>query len=270
MKDRGIVVLSGIGTRVIDRIASRLTANGLAAAFVEIRNGALDEAYFQRLVAHTLVVLDRTRSRGDVSISAFLVSGLADGEQSELESRSFFPALRRVSVDPAWRNNPAAAARIADAAIGYFQDGSVKNFIRSVSIRRDARLLLPLRNARCKLLTEQFGSIYLRDANELSGRVTRDVVPVRGRKCFRIYGIDFTPVENGGRHPVRRCSDTARCDLEGAFRFGATVPERVEFDVSCETGLRNKTFRQCDDTPAAFNREPTHVNMRINGDFEFA
>ena len=262
-------MFSGISTGVVERIASTLNANGIDPVVVRLSDGGLDQDYFDRLLAQTLAAA-RHLLNPATPHAAFLVSGLPEGEGKVLETATFSPALRRVGINPAWRNNLSAAHRVAAAAISYFQDRGEKKFTRSVSIRQEARLLLPARNTRCKGLIDAFGAIYEGKSTSLGGRVERDVALVRKRKCYRIYGVDFAPAENNGRHPVRRCSPTDKCDLDALYRFGAPVGERVEFDVTSETGLRNKTFLHCDGARDSFGREPTHVNMRINGDFEFA
>jgi hypothetical protein len=270
VKERGVAVFSGVETRVVDRLVRQLAANNVDSAFVEIRRRTYDEDYFQRLLAQTLVVLERVRARGDVPASAFLVSSLIDEDDLIREQNHFFPALRRVALNPEWRGNPDAAVRIQAAVLEHYRSGEEREFIRTVSAKREARFLLPIYNTRCKSLESLFLSVYSREAASLSKRVTREIVCLRKRKGYRVSGLDFAVAINNERHPVRRCSPTAKCDLEAAFRFGSPVPERLEFDVTCENGLRKKSFRQCDGSTASVNAEPTHINMRINGDFAIA
>jgi hypothetical protein len=267
--DRSFAIFSGISTRVVDRLVPQLGANGVDCSFVKFNNDYLDADYYDRLAAQTVIIISRALERKPVTLSGVLVSCVQVQSSIDLEVATFFPAFRRLSINAEWRNNPDAAGRIAASILAHFQSSAEKDFLRSVSVRRDARFLLPVRNTRCKSLVDQFRQIYAMRSYALSNRVNREVVSLRGRRAYRVNGIDFQPVINNEKHPVRRTSDTTRCNLAASFRFGALVPQRLEFDVTCENGLRKKSFSHCDGTLEMITVEASHINMRANDDFEY-
>jgi hypothetical protein len=267
MKDLSVAILSGIGTRVIDRFAKQLRANGVELAFVDMK-GVPSPAYFASLLDQSIDILRRVTERGADHVSIVLVSGLSNFDHLTMEAAAFFPAARRLAINPEWRNNPEAAVRIRDVVLRHVQDREEKGFVRNVA--RNARFLLPLRNTCCKPLTESYRAIYSMGTKQLPHRVEKEVVALRKKKGFRIEGIDYELRVNNGRHPIRRQSVTSKCDFDAAFRFGAPVEERLEFDVTCDNGLRGKHFCQCDGSTIRLTSEPSHLNMRINDDFGVA
>lgn len=263
MIERTVAILSGIGTQVVDRFARQLRANAIEPAFVEIK-GDPDQEYFDRLLMQSLDVIQRSYDKGSRNVSIVLISALSSNNHIKLEAETFFPAVRRLAIKSEWRNNPKASGQISSYVIRHAQNSLEKAFTRSVA--RNARFLLPIRNANCKSLLENYKNIYDMTAAELARRVEKDVVSLRKRKALRIGGIDFDLSINNGRHPVRRVTTTSKCDFHAAFRFGASIEDRLEFDITCENGLKGKQFCQCDGTRTRISIEPTHLNMRINDD----
>ena len=270
MINRSVAVLSGISTRVVDGFVQQLNSNGVGSAFVKASTKGFDADYFERLLSQVFVMIGRARERSPCLLTIVLVSCIRDPAELALERSAFFPAVRRLGINPEWRNNPDAARRIADTVLRHIQSQEEKDFLKTISVRGEARLLLPVFNTKCKALLDQFSLIYAMESRGLSNRVNREVVSLRGKRVYRVRGVDFAPVVNNEQHPIRRCSATKQCDLAALFRFGSAVPERMEFDVSCEDGLRKKVFHQCDGTSGSTNIQSTHVNMRINDDFIFA
>ena len=263
MIDRSIAVFSGVHPKVVEQLAPTLRSTGIEPVTVSIGESPTGE-YFERLAKQALHVARKEAGRSDVRLAAALISGLAD---DELETATFFPALRRVLIPPEWRNNPSAAKKIATVVQDHFRGTGNKEFTRQLAARRDVRLLLPPKNTPSKALAAQFAQIYTGSLGQLSARVNKEVVVQSKGRGLKISNLQFAPTVNGEQHPVRRCTDTCSCDLKAAFRFGALVPARYEFDVTAENGLATKSFHLCSGEAHRVSAEATHLNMRINDDF---
>jgi hypothetical protein len=110
---------------------------------------------------------------------------------------------------------------------------------------------------------------HLRQGN-LSTRLNKEVALVKRTGALRIRGIDFKGCINSAVHPVRRCSETKWCDISARIRFGFAVHERFEFDVTRESGsLSDVEFVICDGSTQNVPTRADHLNMRINGDFDW-
>jgi hypothetical protein len=214
-----------------------------------------------------LAVTDKILERPDVRLSALLVSGFEAEEEQEEEAKYFFPALRRLAVPVELRSDRSAAPRLFELVKNTMGADGFKAFVRSVSPREEARFLMPLRNSGCRPLAGHFKALYRLETTGLSQRIQREIVSRRGFRGYRVNGVDFSVVVNSEKHPIRRCTDTPHCDLQARLRLGVHVPARLEFDVTCETGLATKTFYLCDGTASRVSREASHLNMRLNDDF---
>ena len=263
MIERRVAIFSGFDTRVVAKVSPQLTSTATDLAFVKL-SGEADSSYFQSLVARTLVIAERSLARGDVRLTTLLVSCLDTEEDREREARAFFPAVRRLSLDTSLRKDLNRSSDIASAVVSAFRNPEQTDFARS--LHQDVRLLLPVRNTPCKPLIGSFRAIYERSASSVSPRVQRRILSRRGRPGFMVRDLAFCPATNDGTHPVRRCTDSPECDLKAFMRFGVAVPERFEFDVSSDTGLKGKTFEYCDGTHHRVTKDVGHINMRINDD----
>lgn len=266
MIEQGLVVFSGISTKVIAKVAPQLRAMAIHSAFVKYTPQDIP-GYLSDLAERTLAIARGALVDRDVRLSGILASCLEDEAELEAERTVFFPAMRRLSLSRSFRNDINAANALVAEVGGVLKSASNTDFVKSVSPRAEARLLLPLGNARVAALAHNFEEIYDRKSDGIGRAVMKRVVLRRGTKRYRANDLDFLPVTNGERHPIRRCSDSALCDLNATLRFGVSVSPRFEFDVTCENGLSGKTFQQCDNTAMQVGREATHLNMRMNGDF---
>lgn len=266
MIDRALAIFSGIHPKVVARLAPSLRSVGIEPVSVT-PDVSLSPAYFERLAKQVLHVADRERVRGDIRLTSVLVSAV-DDLGCEIEAEALFPALRRVSVRPEWRNNPSAAAQICRVVQDYFKSQAVRDFSRRIASNRENLMLMPRRNTPSKSLEEEFKRIYYRGTDKLSSKVEKDIVALRGSRGFRVSSLTFTPTLNSGKHPIRRCTDSSLCDLKAAFRFGVNVPERFEFDVKSDNGFKGKTFFLCDGSLRRITTQVTHLNMRTNDDFK--
>ncbi|MCP3735024.1 hypothetical protein M9979_09100 [Sphingomonas sp. RP10(2022)] len=266
MIDRGLAVFSGIHPKVVDRLAPTLRSTGIDAVVVK-PDDTVTAGYFERLARQTLCAANRATARGQVRLTSVLISAL-DADAAELETEAFFPALRRVPVPSEWRNNTAAAKPMATLVQDYFRDEASRCFTRGLAACRERRLLLPPRNTPSKALAARFRQIYHRDASDLGAKVDKEVTVQRGGRGLKVHNLQFVPTVNSDRHPVRRCTDTYSCDLKAAFRFGAPVAARFEFDLTADNGLATKLFHLCDGSTQVVSPQATHLNMRINDDFK--
>lgn len=266
MIERGLVVFSGIDTRIIDRIGPRLRSNAVDTAFVKPKH-MLDTEYFDRLLNRAYRVSSQLISNPDVRITAILLSCLDDPIQTNLEFETFFPTLRRIYLDRQSCNDPNKSAELATTIIQAIKCDAARAFVKTVSAQQEARLLMPLRNCKSNALRRSVRAIFLSEATSINNRSRREVTARRGSRTYRSNDLDFKVSINSGKHPVRRCTDSTSCDFKALLRLGVSVPERLEFDVSCSKGLSNKTFYRCDGSAESVSGNPSHLNMRINDDY---
>lgn len=262
---RRLAVLSGIDARVADRMGPALRSMATDVAFVKIGPDGLSSDYFLRLSRRTLEVAQRALLRTDTKLLGLLVSAV-DLEE-ELETDFFFPALRRLSVPKQWRRDVNQSSQIVREIQLTFGSSIYQDVAKYASPQGEDRLLLPIRNTKLDRMSRHFLEIYRMRQVGLTRRLLRDITAMRRGRGYRIRGIDFKGMVNDGTHPIRRCTDSPVCDLRALMRFGVTVPERFEFDVSCSTGLAGKTYYLCDGQPVKVPGGASHLNMRINDDF---
>lgn len=265
MIDRGLAIFSGIHPRVVTRLAPTLRSVGIEVVAVAL--DANEGDYFERLAKQALHIAARERRRSDVRLTSVLISALDERDLDE-ESAAFFPALRRVPIQSEWRNNLSASGKINQIVQDYFRSTAVREFARRLGANKEVRMLLPRRNTPHKKLTEEFSAIYRLDVDALSGKIEKDIVVLRGGRGMKVSSLMFKPVLNNGRHPIRRCTTSSIADLQAAFRFGVGVPERFEFDVTSDKGLKGSSFFHCGGALHRITAEATHLNMRINDDFK--
>ncbi|MFD1613424.1 hypothetical protein ACFSCW_16610 [Sphingomonas tabacisoli] len=266
MTVRRLIVLSGISTRVADKIGPSLRSMGGDVAFVKIGSDGLTSDYFDRLVDRTLSLAGRASQSLSSKIFGLLVSAVPSGSES-LEADYFFPAMRRIGVPPEYRNDPNRAQALVRLIMQAFASDIYQTVAKVVAPQEDERLLLPVRNSGVDRLERQFREIYHMRQTGFTRRLTREVVRMKKGRGLRMRGLDFKSAVNNGTHPIRRCTGTPTCDLKALLRFGVSVVDRFEFDVSCESGLNGKTFYLCDGTPVRISASPSHLNMRLNDDF---
>jgi hypothetical protein len=149
-----------------------------------------------------------------------------------------------------------------------FTSGEFLSLSREVRPSAAPALNLPLLNVKSSRLRTAISELYeLRTFTPAPG-ISKDVARLKGGRGLRIKGIDYRGAVNNDSHPVRRCTDSVFCDVAARLRLGFSLPERFEFDVSCETGLAGKQFRMCDGAAMTIPDWADHLNMRINDDFE--
>jgi hypothetical protein len=263
---RRLVVFSGIDTRVVNRLAAGMRSAATDIAFVRLDVDGLSEDYFSRLTERAVAVAQRIL-RPDVRLLSLLVSCASTDEERALERDFFFPALRRLELPRECRRDVNQFSEVLRRVQATFASDTYKSVVKRASPQGEARLLLPIRNSGLDRLRRHFVEIYEMRQTDLSRRIQRDVAVMRRRRGYRIRNLDFAGAINDGTHPIRRCTDSAVCDLACLMRFGAPIPDRFEFDVSCSTGLAGMTFYLCDGTRVIIPRGASHLNMRMNDDF---
>jgi hypothetical protein len=266
MITRRLAILSGIDPRVADRIGPGLRSRATDVAFVKIGSDGFSQDYFSRLTARALSISVRTLGRQDTKLYALLVSAIPCDDQ-DTEAEYFFPAARRLEVAREYRRDVNQASNLAQLIQDAFASPVYTDLARRVSPQGEDRLLLPIVNTKLGRMRRHFLEIFRLRSSGLSRRLERDINRMRGGRGYRIVGMDFRGALNDGTHPIRRCTDSPTCDLQALMRFGVAIPERFEFDVSCEKGLEGKTFHLCDGTPVRVSKGVSHLNMRINDDF---
>ena len=204
----------------------------------------------------------------DVRLNFILVSCIEDSAMRDLEQEAFFPALRRLQVPAAWRGDIHGGRRIADAVIASFNSARTQELQAITKWSAAAVALLPCENIRPQRLRRELEGMYHMNVGSFSRRLNRDVLRMKRGKGIRVGNLEFKGCLNDPSHPVRRTSDQAQCDVGAALRLGFGVPIRFEFDVSCAQGLAGLRFRHCDGVTEQIQRDASHVNMRINGDFQ--
>jgi len=267
--ERSFAVLSGIDSKLASKLAPQLSSMAIDTAFVKF-SGSPTIEYFDKLAERCLQVSSRVIVNDEVRLTGLLVSFFNFEREKEMEEAAFFPSFRRIELDQSWCKDTNRSSAIAQLIKDEFHADSHKEFTRTASFKHDPRLLVPVQNSKCKPLKANYRAIYHRTTSSISNLVGRHVVKVRGAAAYRINDLIFEPALNDGTHPVRRRTSTHVADLKAAFRFGLMVPERFEFDVSGDKGLKGKTFALSDGSLETIRKEPTHLNMRVNDDFRQA
>ena len=263
---RNLAVISGFHTKVIDRLGPPLRSKGIDISFTDISNG-INREYFDRLVNRTILVASRNISREDIRLRSILVSCITDHHEAGLEFDYFFPSMRRLSLPGNLQKDVAMSSVIANKISDVFKSKDYEQISEIALPHKEQRLLLPVKNAKLSKLTTHYQEIYEFRSSCLSRRLERDIARLKSGEGHCIKGTFFKGTVNDGTHPIRRCTDSPRCDLQAMMRFGVHLPERFEFDVSCESGLAGKTFFLCDGSAQKIPRRASHLNMRVNDDF---
>jgi hypothetical protein len=241
----------------------------IESAYVKA-TGAYGQDYLDRLVQRVLVVTSQALQRPDVRLAAILVSGLQTEEEKKEEAAHFFPALRRIGISKELRNDVSKAHELLNIIRSVVKSHSFREFAQRVSPQREPRFLMPIRNSCYPAMENHFLTVYRMESDSLSRRLERDIVKLRGKRAYRVKGVDFSVAVNNGKHPIRRCTETPACDLRALMRFGVVAPERLEFDVSRENGLQGRSFHLCSGEVVKVPTGTSHLNMRMNDDFECA
>jgi hypothetical protein len=265
---RRLVAFSGFDARLVEGIRPELEAQQVDVAVVKLWP-ALPLGYFEKLLERTAALANRQFTDPDVRIVALLVSCVADKDAIEAENEVFWPMLRRLAISPSLSHDIRRAPALATQIISLMTNPEFLSTYERIKPAADATLALPLRNASNARLTRELKSLYELTRFQPTASLGRFVQRLKGRRGLRTNGIDFRGCQNDPRHPVRRMTDSLRCDLSGRFRLGFSVPPRFEFDVSCETGIAGKTFELCDGKRLKVPARASHLNMRINDDFDW-
>jgi hypothetical protein len=262
---RRIVVFSGFDGAVVERLRPMLAAQQTEVVVVKLAPH-LDQAYFDRLFARFWQV-----ASGHLADPAArwvgLLASAAEAAEEEMERAAFFPMLRRHSVERRRARDVNAATRLGNELIALLTGSDFLVTYRRVKPAPDAVLALPIENCPASRLRNELQRLYNMDAFEPAPALDRFIQRLKKGGGLRARALTFKGCTNDPKHPVRRVTDSDRCDAESRFRLGFSIPARFEFDVSCETGLTGKTFYCCDGGPVRITKSPSHLNMRINGDF---
>lgn len=229
--------------------------------------GEADDSYFERLSKRAWELITKATEAGDQIVLGVLASSLTLDSELAKERSTFFPALRRLTFTSNRRRDVNTATQSADEIIDAITDEKFLELKAFVKPTLGRPLLLPVRNARSKILKAQLERLYEGVEYVPTANLQKEAVKLKGNRGLRVKGVDFSSVVNNPRHPIRRCSDSAACDLKATMRLGFCVPDRFEFDVEVESGLSNKEFWTCDGTSKSISRSASHLNMRMNDDF---
>lgn len=266
MTIKRLVVLSGISSKVAAKIAPSLRSMATEVVFVKLDSGNVSVEYLDSLLKRAVEMATQLRATPDVKLLGVLVSAIPDDLQCEEYAR-FFPTLQRFAVEPALRSDVNRGPELARAIMGVFSSAQFEAVTRAATPQQDARFLLPLRNVGLDRLRRHFTEVYEMAASRFSRRLDRDIMRMKKGSGYRVRDLNFKGVVNDGTHPIRKCTDSHVCDLQAVMRFGVSVPDRFEFDVTCGTALHRKTFYLCDGSADRPPAAATHLNMRINDDF---
>lgn len=264
---RRAVVLSGIDSRLLEKTKPILSSRQITVISEKMQDNI--GSYVDSLLSRTNSELSKISSGGNCKIIAMVASFLNDDYDISVETRTFFPILRRLSLPYSWRSDINRYNEIADRITATFKSEDFGKLSYSFKKPLDDTLLLPHINCNCQQLTNEFISIYNMHQSNLSSKINKYVNRIKKTKALNIKGVQFEGCLNNESHPVRRCSDDAWCDIAAQFRFGFEVPSRFEFDVTASNGIAGKTFHLCNGTAQKIPSHADHLNMRINGDYKW-
>jgi len=264
-----IAVLSGFTRLTIPDFRIALQSYGIQVVFL-LRGAEEDEEYFERLAKTTLDFVGNIPQPDNTLILVMLVSCEDDPVRISNEDEVFFPSARRVTISRNLMTSKAAlseAAGIVRVKFNQWEErGTYKHCLGSLNLPA----LLPLGNAKSKLLTKWIKRIYNFEADGFPSDISSEVARVRGGDGLLVRDLKFRGCLNPMEHPVQRHSESAACELKARLRLGVGVRERFEFDVSSTgSALKGKTFVQCDGASRRAEAATSYVNIRINDDFGF-
>jgi hypothetical protein len=266
---RRLVVFSGFDTKVVERLRAPLKSAQTDVVFAKLPQ-PITQAYFDNLIGHTAGYVDETLNKSDSRIVALVASCLEDEELMRLEKGVFFPSFRRLAFPKAFARDVGKAKQIAEALVAKFAANEFLAAYQFIKPGVRAVLSLPYMNADSRRLRNNLENLYELEIYEPHQNLAKEVAHLKAGRGMRIRGIDFRGCVNDPSHPVRRCTDTRLCDVSARLRLGFSVPERFEFDVTCETGLAGKKFQLCGGTTQQIPASASHLNMRMNNDFKVA
>jgi hypothetical protein len=229
----------------------------------------LTAEYFHKLLGQFAVTAKKQLENPDVRLVALLVSNVTDIDTRLLEDGVFKPMLRRLAIDPSMARNVQLCSKLSAQIINLITNIDFLSTYNRIKPATDATLALPLKNAANSRLEREIGGLYELLRFQPTAGLDRHVQRLKNGRGLRSKGIDFCGCNNDPSHPIRRKTNSVQCDMNGRFRLGFSIPPRFEFDVTCETGLAGKTFQQCDGARVKIPREATHLNMRVNDDFDW-
>ena len=263
---RRLAIFSGFDTNVVEACRIRLQSNQTHVAFVR-RPESLDARYFDSLLGRSLFQVDRLRLPTE-RVHALLVSCVEDLQELALETAAFFPSVQRLGLRRQWRKDINATSQICRSVLQTLTSPVFRDSQELVRHTGSAMALLPLVNVPSRRLTYEIRAIYEMQSRDFTARIAKEVVRLKRGQGIRVGSLTFRSCVNDPSHPIRRQSNKPHCDLSASLRLGFDVPARLEFDVTCDSGLDRKTFCQCDGRSETVPSGTSHLNMRINGDFE--
>lgn len=263
MKDKKIAIFSGVNTNVLEKCSPTLRASGIIPVYIKNSpNGIFNDEYFSKLAKQVNFILNREENN-NVNIGvAFLVSSL-EGEFLENEINYFVPSLTRLEIEKKILNNSSSYNLINRIILSYIKN----NVIINNKLKSNVMLKLPVRNSFLKALYYNYVDIYLNICSDINKNVERKINRIKKGGGLRINDLTFKGTINNGRHPVRRICNSDICDIKAKFRFGIRIHDRFEFDVTSSRKLDGREFFLCDGTKKKVSKNKSHINMRINDDF---
>lgn len=258
-----LVVFSGFHTKFVEKAKEQLLAKQAQVVFA--KTDLLQDQYFERLLTRTLDTIRQA------SLKHFRVVGIlaSCGPEHDAERQAFFPALRRLAFPERYRKDINRVAEVVDVITKRFLSPEFQKTYQYIRSNAHGILCLPIRNTPSGKLVTEINRVYSMEAMEPSSSLDKEVVRRRGG-AWRVRNFDFRPAINSHSHPIRRCTDSVVCDVMAGLRLGFSIPDRFEFDVTCEDGLNGKQFKLCDGARESVPHWATHLNMRINDDFRSA
>lgn len=267
MRVKRVAVFSGFDPKVVERLRPQLEAQQTNVVVVKIGASA-DINYFVRLAERLLTVTAPLLATEEARYVGILVSCLTSLDEIAAEREEFFPIMRRLAVPAHFRRDVTQANTLAQDIIKLVTSEDFLATYRRLKPASDAVLALPIQNSYSSRLKGELAKIYDLSAYQPAPALDRYVQRLKRGAGLKSNGLDFRGCVNGPSHPVRRKSTSTKCDLAGRFRLGFSVPARFEFDVSCSTGLAQRALHLCDGTLVKISGSPSHLNMRMNDDFE--
>lgn len=261
---RRLAIFSGFDYKVVEFVRSALSKSKIEIASVSVP-ARPDDAYFSRLDEHALSQLKRI-SGNDTRVLSLLVSCIQDPAIAHIEREHFFPALRRLNIASRYRSDVFAARQLREKIVDAFVSEPMVDAHKSIRIDGDAVALLPLNNVRSRRLFLDIEDIYEMRAVDITARIDRDIVRLKGGQAVRYRGIEYRA--RVGDRPSGRPVHSAQCQLAASLRLGISVPDQFGFDVTSDGGLQGQEFHGCDGISQVIPRGVDQLRMWINGDFQ--
>lgn len=265
--EKRIAAFCNMSLGFVEQIRKNLQSQNVEIVTVS-RGSDHFEIYLNRLADRLLEVVRKYGRRPDNSLYVLVISGSTVQSERDAEQRTFFPATRFMRIDRSIELSQPQGRNFVENVAQAFLDWKNSNFKEMIRPGKNSIALLPLKNVNSAKLRSNLLRMWQFESAEINPSISKDISIQKGDRGILANGLEFRGCLNTLGHPVRRCTDSAPCDLKAELRLGHPVSVHFEFDVTSTGRLSSRKFFLCDGEADSVDASASHLNMRINDDFK--